>query len=73
MRNYLARLREQRNESQQDVANSIGITRQYYALIEQGDRQKKMDITLLTALSKHFEVSLPELIKMEQGEPQNGI
>lgn len=66
MRKYLSDLRTQRNESQQDVANSLGITRQYYQLIEAGDRQKRMDITLLAALSNHFDVPMPEIIAMEQ-------
>lgn len=46
VRKYLICLREQRNETQQLVADSIGLTRQYYQQIESGDRQKRMDIVL---------------------------
>lgn len=67
MREYLVNLRTQRNESQQDVANAVGISRQYYAMIESGERQRKMDITLLTGLSRHFDVPVAKLIAMEQG------
>ena len=52
--------------AQQDVADSIGITRQYYALIEAGERQKKMDITLVSDLAKHFGLPISTIIKMEQ-------
>ena len=68
MREYLVDLRTQRSESQQDVANAVGISRQYYAMIESGERQKKMDITLLTALSRHFDVPVAKLIDMEQSD-----
>ena len=66
-REYLISWRRQRNESQQDVADSVGVSRQYYAMIEDGSRQKKMDVTLLTALARHFDVSAAEIVEMETG------
>ncbi len=66
MREYLVDLRKSREESQQDVADSVGISRQYYAMIETGSRQKKMDITLLASLANHFKVSPHKLMEMEQ-------
>lgn len=54
VRKYLICLREQRNETQQLVADSIGLTRQYYQQIESGDRQKRMDIVLATKLADHL-------------------
>lgn len=65
-REYLALLRTQRNESQQDVADALGISRQYYSLIENGDRQKKMDIALISAIATHFGLSMAEIVKYEQ-------
>lgn len=67
MRNYLIGLREQRNESQQDVADAIRVSRQYYAMIERGERQKKMDITVMSALATHFNIPLAEFIGLERG------
>lgn len=64
-RRYLVNLREQRNETQQTVADAIGLTRQYYQLIEAGDRQKRMDISLATKLATHFDVELAEIIRHE--------
>lgn len=57
-RQYLVDLRTKANESQQDVAKAIGISRQYYGFIESGERQKRMDITLATRLARHFSVDI---------------
>lgn len=64
-RQYLVDLRKRRNESQQEVADSIGISRQYYSLIEAGERQKQMDITLATRLARHFSVDLAVIVSGE--------
>ena len=64
-RSYLTKYREQRNESQQDVANALKISRQYYMMIEQGTRQKRMDVVLVTALASHFGVPVAEIIDAE--------
>ncbi len=39
MRKYVISLREQRNETQQDVADALSISRQDYTMIENGKRQ----------------------------------
>ena len=65
-REYLKKLREQRNMSMQIVADKIGITRQYYQQIEAGERQKKMDVTLVIALSNLFEITPEQIIMQEQ-------
>lgn len=70
MRDYLVNLRMKRNESQQDVADSLGISRQYYAMIEGGVRQKRMDITLITALANHFGISAATIVSIEQEDAQ---
>ena len=65
MREYLRRLREINRISMQSAANHIGISRQYYQQIEAGERQKKIDITLVTALASLFNVSVEEIISQE--------
>lgn len=65
MRKYLADMRAKRNESQQDVAQALGISRQYYAMIEAGERQKKMDVTLVSAIASHFGVSAADVCEWE--------
>ena len=58
-------MRESKGLSQQNVAEAIGITRQYYQQIEAGERQQKMDITLITKLSKAFDISVSQIINNE--------
>lgn len=64
-RQYLIDLRARANESQQDVADAIGISRQYYSFIESGERQKRMDITLATRLARHFSVDISVIVEHE--------
>lgn len=71
MRTYLVKLREQRNESQQDVADALNISRQYYSMIEKGERQRKMDTTLMTAIAAHFGISAVDVLEYEN-ELRNG-
>lgn len=65
MREYLIELRSKLNLSQQDVADYVGISRQYYNAIENGLRQKKMDITLITKFSKLFKLSIQKICDLE--------
>ena len=66
MRAYLIEMRKKRKESQQNVADALGITRQYYQLIEQGMRQKRMDILLASKLADHFGVTIHEIVQQEE-------
>lgn len=65
MREYLKALREDRGLSAQDMADMIGISCRYYQLIESGERQKKMDITLVKRIANIFEVPLETIISNE--------
>lgn len=65
MREYLVKLRKQYDLSQQDVADYVGISRQYYNAIENGVRQKKMDITLITKFADLFKTSLQRICDAE--------
>lgn len=64
-RQYLIALREKAKESQQEVADAIGISRQYYSFIEAGQRQKRMDLTLATRLARHFSVDVSVIVAHE--------
>lgn len=66
MREWLKDLREEKQLTQQNVADMLGISKQYYQLIEAHERQKKMDITLMTKLSEIFDVSFNEIIEQEK-------
>ena len=66
MRIYLKNARERKGMSQADVAMKLDISESYYCLIENGQRQKVMDLTLAGSLSKILDLSLLEIIKEEQ-------
>ena len=65
MREYLRYLRLKYGYSQENVAKDLGICQQYYNLIENGERQKKMDINLVQGLAKVFGVSVEYIIEEE--------
>lgn len=65
MREWLKVLRMQHRETVGDVAKAVGVSEEYYARIETGDRQRKIDIVLLTLLSRHFNVPLSEMVSFE--------
>ena len=66
MRTWLIKMREKHNLSQQDVANKLDITRQYYGLIENGERQKRMDITLAQKLADIFGITIEDIGRYEE-------
>lgn len=65
VRDYLKQLREDRGLSMQDIADKLDISRQYYQMIESGERQKKMDITLVRGIATALNVSLESIIEEE--------
>lgn len=65
MREYLKKLREEKGYNQQEMAERIGISKQYYSLIENGDRQKKMDVTLISAIATILSVPIEQIIENE--------
>lgn len=66
MRDYLKKLRTEKGLTMQDVADRFGISKQYYEMIESGERQKRMDVTLLTKIAGLFEVSIESIVAEEQ-------
>lgn len=72
LRQWLKNIRESKGISQQNVAEKVGITRQYYQLIEAGERQQKMDITLIAKLSQVLGVSMNQIIDNEMQQVKKG-
>lgn len=63
MREWLINLRGE--ISQSEIAEKLGITQQYYSYIENGERQKKMDIQLCEKIADIFGISVSDIIKFE--------
>ena len=69
VREYLIEAREKAGLTQQDVANRIGISRQYYQMVETGERQKRMDLSLAGALSAILNIPITEIVQKESAVP----
>lgn len=66
MRAYIKKLRESAGMTQDDIAKKIKISRAYYVRIENGERQKDLDLSLVLNLSKIFNVSVDYIIAEEE-------
>lgn len=66
MREYLIKLRKDKSLTQQEVADKIGITKQYYSAVERGKRQKKMDIVLVSAIASVFDMPIEQIVEYEK-------
>ncbi len=71
MREYLLTLRKARNLTQQQLAKKLDISPCYYNQIEKGERQKNMDISIVSKLSTIFNVSVNQIIEFEKQWFQN--
>ena len=63
------RIREARREAgmtQKELADAIGVTEAYYCMIEGGDRQKKLDLTLALRLGNVLGLPIDEVAKFEE-------
>lgn len=65
MRQYLKDLRKEKNLSQQNVEERTGLSQQYYSMIESGERQADMSLSVMKKLSDAFGVSLEFIIEEE--------
>lgn len=65
-REYLKKMRTEMGLTMQDMGDALGITRQYYNLIETGVSQKRMDITLVRKIANIFSVTLEDIAQHEE-------
>lgn len=65
MRTYLKELRKKADLTQKDVAEKIGIGASTYTMLELGERQKDMNLSLAEKLAEVFDVSLSQIVEEE--------
>lgn len=65
MRTYLKELRKKAGLTQKDVAEKIGIGASTYTMLELGERQKDMNLSLAEKLAEVFDVSLSQIVEEE--------
>lgn len=66
MRDYLISLRKEKGLTQKQLAVKLDISESYYNQIENGERQRRMDITVIDKLSAALGVSIAELVQAEK-------
>lgn len=69
MRIWLKNAREERGETMKTLAEKLGISESYYCSIENGVRQKRMDVSLVSKLSVALGMPIVDIIANETGEP----
>lgn len=72
MRSWLSEARTKSGMTQAEVAKKIGISESYYAFIESGQRQKKMEITLAAKLSAIFGIPIKMIVDLENAPDEEG-
>lgn len=65
MRTWLQNARTKAGFTQQETADRLDLTRQYYAMIESGQRQKSLDILLAKKISALFGISLDQIAEYD--------
>ena len=66
MRTWLIDLREKHNLTQADIAKKLNVTQGYYSLIEKGERQVDLNLSIAEKLSKMFNISLKKISDFEK-------
>lgn len=66
MRAWLKEKRIEAGATMDEMASGLNISTAYYSMIESGERQKKMDITLASKLATIFGMTLSEVVKLEE-------
>lgn len=65
MREWLRDARIRQRLTMKQMADAIGIAESTYSLIENGKRQKKMDVSLAIRLGNVLGMSLQEIVEAE--------
>lgn len=66
MRDWLKISRKEKGITMSELANKLDISESYYCLIENGERQKRMDISLLTKLADALNIPIAEIVALEE-------
>ena len=70
MREWLKSARKEKNLTLKEVGAALGITESYYCSIENGERQKRLDLMVASGLSKILGIPVAEIVRLEAENPQ---
>lgn len=66
MREWLKNSRKEKGITMSELARKLDISESYYCLIENGERQKRMDISLLAKLADTLNIPIAEIVALEE-------
>lgn len=72
MRLWLKNARETRGMTMKMLADKLNISESYYCSIENGTRQKNMDVSLVSKLSVAFDMPIVEIVECETVSSDGG-
>lgn len=70
MREWLQTARREKKLTMKDIAAALGISESYYCAIENGERQKRLDLMVASTMAEVLGVSVAEIIRLEAENPQ---
>lgn len=65
MREWLKALRNEKGLTMKDMGEKLGISESYYCAIENGERQKKMDMMIASGLATILGISVSNVVTYE--------
>jgi len=65
MREWLKNLRVEKGFTMKQLGDKLGISESYYCSIENGTRQRKMDVMLISGLSVALNTPISEIVRLE--------
>ncbi len=71
MRDWLRQIRKDRRMTMKDMGVKLGISESYYCAIENGERQKRMDLALAASLAAVLGLAVAQVVAYEEGGTQN--
>lgn len=66
MRDWLFDNRKKLGLTQAQMAEKLDVSESYYSYIENGERQKNMDITLISRLAVIFHLTAQQIVELEE-------
>ena len=66
MREWLKNLRCEKNLSQDAIAKELGMSQQYYCMIEKGERQASMTVAMAEKIADVFRIAFTEVLEKER-------
>ena len=65
IRSYLLKHRKQNNKSLHAMAEALGVSRNYYNLLEKGKKGDKMTLATAYKIATLFKISLEDVLDLE--------